>query len=436
MNATEFRGSRSVPSGRVALALCLCLSLVSACGDDAGGDADAADTTSDATPDAGDTSPDVSSDAASDADATEDAVVPDSEGDLTADAEPDVGPDAGPPPIDAPGPWRVAYRSVDASYDRPDGGGARTSRLAIWYPTTDEPGPPPFYFGLFPRPGVVENGAPAIASPAPVLVYSHGHGGYPEASADLVERFASHGWIVVAPEHTGNTTADLGTPRDTDIYHLRAADVSAALDWLEALEAPDPLAGLASDRVIVAGHSFGGYTAATLLGAGFSQARLDGCEEPDASGEFCSSFDADDRARFEAGLSDDRILAAIFMAAGNFGEFGEDGVAQIDRPVLLMTGGHDTDVSNASNGDPYWAILQRDSRSVRVNFPRGCHQTFAVGCGLPADLPAAEGFALVDEYALAFARRWALDDRTHDELLSGADPRSVEAEVTAGGMER
>lgn len=48
----------------------------------------------------------------------------------------------------------------------------------------------------------------AAPGPFPLVVYSHGNGGLRYVSAFLTEHLASHGFIVVAPDHVGNTAID------------------------------------------------------------------------------------------------------------------------------------------------------------------------------------------------------------------------------------
>ena len=331
-----------------------------------------------------------------------------------------------------PGPFQVGYQTVELTYERPDNGETRTLRTAIWYPTEETEGTEPFYFGIFPRNGVWQDAAPAQLTGLPVLVYSHGNYGFAEASADLVEHLVTHGWFVIAPDHTGNTLSNNGQPRETALYHLRGTDLSAAIDWIEEMPVNHPLAALPSNRIVAAGHSFGGYTVMTVLGAGFSEDRIRGCvEDPESGGEFCAHFDETQAAIFEAGVRDERISAGILLAAGNFGELGAQGVGEIETPVIQITGGMDNDVRNDTNGDSIWDALP-EGDVIRVNLPRGCHQTFAVGCGLPGELETARGFELVNTYSLAFGRRWAENDRTVDPILSGeivVDPDEVELSI-------
>lgn len=403
--------------------LAVALAAFTGCSDDGDGDQDPVDTGT------FDVSSDAEHDADPDAGETGDVAI-DTPRDGAIDTATDTDPDAGAPPDPgAAGPHGVGYRVVEITYDRPDDGAPRTLRTALWYPTDDEPGTPPSYFGIFPRPGIAADATPSLDESLPVLVYSHGHYGYAEASGFLVEHFASHGWLVVAPDHTGNTLSNNGTPRDTAIYHLRAADISASLDWLEGLGSDDPIGAMASDRIIATGHSFGGFTTLTLLGATFDPARLDGCEsDPDAGGEFCSTWSETQRDLLEAGGRDDRIIAGFTMAAGNFGELGADGVGAVETPVLQITGGMDTDVRNETNGDPIWEAFPAGS-AIRVNLPRGCHQTFAIGCGLPGELETELGYRIVNTYALAFAEWQARGAEGYAAILDGTEEVSEEAEV-------
>ena len=408
-----------MPMRRHTAALSL-LSLAVACGGD-GGD-DSADTADVGAEDSsgGDVQPDLAeNDAATDEEGSGADTTPE------PDTQPDAGDDTATEDADAPpdpvaalavrGPHNVAYRSVPITYERPDGRGERAIRLAVWYPTNDEPGRPPMYFGIFRRPGIVADGAPALDAPAPTMIYSHGHLGYPESSGDFVEQFASHGWVVVAPEHTGNTLRDMGVQRAADIYHIRSADMVAALDWLEARPSDDPLSFADTDRVVASGHSFGGYTVATLLGAAFDQALLDSCEAG-GDGGFCDNFEGVDRARLDAGLSEPRFVAGIMMDSGDYDKFGADGVAEIDRPLFFMSAGRGEPGSNAER---YWAALQNVPGSARLDVFRACHQTFAIGCSGPGEIPAADGFRIVNVYGLSFALARLLGDDAYDGILSG-----------------
>ena len=104
----------------------------------------------------------------------------------------------------------------------------------------------------------------------PFAVYSHGNGGEGLLAYPYGELMASHGWIVVGPNHTGNTAFDfLETPDPGTRSALdRPNDITAVIDEFEAGLSGDELAGKAdTSGVFVFGHSFGGYTTFTSGGA-------------------------------------------------------------------------------------------------------------------------------------------------------------------------
>jgi len=175
-----------------------------------------------------------------------------------------------------------------------DGARGRKLPLEIWYPADEshrgEDLDPATQADYRPMPAqaplpqaAVRDAAPA-GGPHPVVAFSHGFGGHRCQSTFLCTHLASHGYVVVAPDHVGNTTVDVmmetlrifqsgeGPPdpaemmaRVHEVADLRPDDVSHALD--RVLEGGVPEAGRVDPaRVGVAGHSFGGWT--TLMVAG------------------------------------------------------------------------------------------------------------------------------------------------------------------------
>lgn len=301
-------------------------------------------------------------------------------------------------PVDQVGHHLVAYREYHVDYTPAGASEERTLRLAIWYPVASASAQPAKYMGSYEREGIQAGGQPIATEKFPVAVFSHGNLSFAEQSWYLGEYFASHGFLVLAPDHTGNTLVNAGGERPREIFDLRPQDISATLDAASALPA---LSDRASDEVVVMGHSFGGYTS------------------------------------FEVSLADDRIDAAIPMAAGNHNEFQGGEIAGLKKPVMLMTGVHDRSVPNATEGDLYWSELDgEDDR--RVDLPRGGHHSFDIACELfPAlgegdgcgddFVDADEAHRLISTYALAFARRHLFDDNSVSALLDGETSLSTEA---------
>jgi predicted dienelactone hydrolase len=341
-----------------------------------------------------------------------------------ADAAPAdaAAPDAAPPvhpeglDVEADGPFHVGYRAFAITYQPPGSTGPRTVTVNLWYPTWSEAGEPARYLGLQ-LDRAVHTGAPP-APPAydggyPVLVYSHGDRGFGGDAAHLARRFASHGWVTAAPDHTDNTLRDTQGENHFAHYVHRPADLSATIDALAALPADDPLAGkLRTDRVIAAGHSRGTYTMWALAGAAYDLVAIDArC----AAGDFDGPCDPADRAVFAAGLRDPRVAGAILLAGGfSDGWFGASGPRVVEAPLLWMTGTADPQ----GVGDR-WADAQA-SDVVWVDIEGACHLSFTLG--VCATLPGPDGYAIVEAYALAFARRHLLGDTSPSlsALLDGS----------------
>ena len=313
------------------------------------------------------------------------------------------------------GPFNVGYASWPLTYPGAGDGEERTISIHIWYPTEATSGDPATYEFIFSDESSWVDAPPAAPSHEggyPVLAYSHGSQGFPGSSNFLSRHFASHGWVVVAPEHIGNTLSTHSSPLPLDFYLDRPGDLSAALDSLEAGDSPLS-APIATDRVLAAGHSFGCHTMWAVGGATYDAVAIsERCDNGDYPSEQCSDEVLD---AFEAGMKDDRIVASVPMAGGGSPDwFGQDGLLSTDTPMLYMSGTDDPgavdDVWDRSLGlEMSWLVIEG-----------GCHQLFGLGsCGLISD---EVGFQIVRSYALALGRQTILGDSHPDttELLDGS----------------
>lgn len=334
---------------------------------------------------------------------------------LACPAAPEKESPPGPDPIAAlseVGPHAVGMRVSTLTWEAPDG--PRDLRLVTWYPAKTEGGSEPSYHRQDLSVSVTTD-APIAAGSFPLALYSHGHMGYAEASSFLAEHLASHGWIVVAPDHRGNTLSD-GSNRSTEIYYQRPMDLSAILDALPT----DSLVGpqLADGPALALGHSFGGYTLLALAGATYDPANMAACT-PDSS-SFCSSFTPDRQALFEGGFFEDRIGAFVAMAPGDSVLFGEAGLQAIAAPVLHMTA--TLDQPEGSEGDRIWEGL-RDGDDRRMVLVDGGHQSFSDFADQLEQVPLAalDGFVPIKAYSLA----WGLamrGDSSMKDFLAGEPP--------------
>jgi dienelactone hydrolase len=189
---------------------------------------------------------------------------------------------------------------------------------------------------------MVRISAPVRGDSLPVLLFSHGYGSSMDAYAPLVDYWAAHGFVVVQPTHLDSSRLALAPedPRRRDFWRHRVADLTLALDHLDALIAavPDLQDRADRERIAVAGHSFGAWAASMLLGA---RTKLDGVDR-----------------------SDPRIAAGLLLAAGGLGgdsltplaieqtPYLDTAFSGLKLPTLVICG--DDDHSPLTTRGPDW----------------------------------------------------------------------------------
>ncbi len=261
--------------------------------------------------------------------------------------------------IDELGPWAVGYETfeiTDASRDD------RTLPIDVWYPVdaVDAVGVPPAELDLLvtslPLEVALDAPTPASVGGFPLVVFSHGSGGIRAQSWDLMEHLASHGFVVVAPDHVGNTALDglFGTTLPGSVMvRYRPLDVSFVIDEMLAYNS-DPThryAGLVdADRIAVAGHSFGGYTALAVAGG-------------------VADIPADDR------------VDAIIPLAGASGGMSDENLASIEIPTLFLSATDDETVALDPGTTRPWALIS-SYQAYRVDLINGGHSSFTNICDL------------------------------------------------------
>lgn len=345
--------------------------------------------------------------------------------------------------IREPGHYRVGYKPVEIIYQTRVESEQRTIRLAIWYPTLDTEGIDARYFDLIVRRGIFHGASAAHKETMPVLVFSHGHSGFAEQSHFLTEYFASHGWIVVAPDHVGNTMADTPERDDLSTAGVRPQDVSAALDALYELPQSHPVHGLASQTdIVISGHSFGGYTTLAVAGTTFIVEEIqETCSQDPESTPFCHMNTPEQAELFKEGFLDPRARAAIVMTPVGFEVF-QDGLQNVAIPALVITSREDKILPREQEGDPIWQSM-RGSEHLRVDFVRGGHFTFANLCEMfgtvevfrddgcsEAFIPPQEAHRLTNIYAMAFIQYHLFAKDDYANILDGTEVLSDEIELS------
>jgi len=204
-----------------------------------------------------------------------------------------AGPDAAPDPS-VMGPYPVGVMTValvdESRLD--DMGQPRPLLTELWYPATEEARDQPGYLytaedllteearAVLDERLMIELGSDAVrdASPRddgdlfPIVLFSHGSSGVRMQSTFLTVFLASHGYVVIAPDHTGNTLSDAviaggqNTEAQFESLGLRPDDMGFVLQYLQDLPLGDPLGAIVDrDRVGATGHSFGALTTLRML---------------------------------------------------------------------------------------------------------------------------------------------------------------------------
>lgn len=104
----------------------------------------------------------------------------------------------------------------------------------------------------------------------PLIIFSHGFGGFNRIASHLCCHLASHGYIVASPNHVGNTIMDmvkLADKTDQELMNLlsqvfldRPKDILFLIDCILENNASIPSDVIKGEYVGVTGHSFGGWT--------------------------------------------------------------------------------------------------------------------------------------------------------------------------------
>ena len=301
-----------------------------------------------------------------------------------------------------PGGWTVGTR--DDEFVNRHG---QEMNIQFWYPTEDLTSDIHEYDDLIA--GTAQDGGqPNCQEKRPVVLFSHGNGGMRYQSYFLMEFLASHGFVVVAPDHVGNTAFDMNDSPHSELVFRRPEDIVDAYEFLLSetrySDCVDEEQGYA-----VIGHSFGGYTSIALAGAELNT---------EETANFCTQYpDAwlcDDIAQFaqENGdgiydRSDARIWASVPMTPAGY-EALLSGLDSIEIPMLFWGGGKDELTAMEWSVRPLYDGVE--SKKILAELPQAGHYTFTNACDiLPAYDDCGEGFlpppdahVIINEITIAF----------------------------------
>jgi predicted dienelactone hydrolase len=258
---------------------------------------------------------------------------------------------------------------------------------AIWYPCAGEPQhvslghiAPPLDIGLT---GVKD--CPVSGTKLPLVVLSHGRGGWFGGHDDTAEALADAGFVVAAINHPGDNGNDSSQRDSLSVLASRPADIIRLLDFM--LSGWKDRAVLDPARIGFFGFSAGAYTGLVLAGGNPDFRRIAPyCTESNKS-RGCEQFRSGD---IPSNLPHEpRIRAAVLAdPAVNFA-FTEQGLAGVHIPLLIWRselGGGGVDPKNSAltanslPGKPeihvvpagHFAFLAPCSPQFAANLPRFC----------------------------------------------------------------
>ncbi len=263
--------------------------------------------------------------------------------------------------------------------------------IGIWYPS-DAPMPvmpnTPFRQAL-------ALDAAVAGDHLPLIVISHGKGGWLGAHADTALALAEAGYVVAALTHTGDNSDDESYPASKWMVD-RPRHISRVLDYM--LSSWTGHEQIDAARIGTFGFSAGGYTVLVAIGGVPDlKAIAQHCAE-DHSESACTLGIADGAATEPAPIwvHDPRIRAAVVVAPGLGFAFDGQALAHVTIPVQLWAASNDQNVPYISNT----AIIRRAlPRPPEFHEVEGAgHFAFLPSCnpGLEAALPAVWAITCVD----------------------------------------
>lgn len=312
-------------------------------------------------------------------------------------------------PPDGPGPYGVGVRTVVVA--RP---GWEDLTLEVWYPAQVDASAAPDAYDLagvtFPG-GAHRDAAPDVREELfPLVAFSHGFGGLRFQSYFLTEHLASHGFVVVAPDHPG--TSLLSFEPDAVSYWAirRPRDVADAVDAVAELGLPVDVS-----RYAAVGHSFGAWTSLVVGGGQLNADAFEAACAADA-GPACDFFDGqtfDRDAAAQYAVADDRAEVVVALAPGAAYAFGPTGLTTVRQP-LVLAGTRDGDLPWDEEGVGVWEGLAPPKRLALLEgaghwgFTDLCRIAPVADCAGEAGgyMAPERTQALTQRYTLAHVRVW------------------------------
>lgn len=277
----------------------------------------------------------------------------------------------------------------------------RSLRLRIWYPTAategnvtsyqkdisrkpDSPLPVTFQ-GM-----AIENAAPIADQKFPLVVMSHGYGGWAEHFSFLGEHIASRGYVVASIDHA-DARPDGPVSFLTsfgNVLQNRALDQQQIIEHIIANPTEGYATAINVDRIAVIGYSMGGYGALRSAGAPY-----------DYDGEGLSGMPDGSKQVMQSGISQVSLINAVVALAPWGGApdnraWTAEGLANISVPALIIAGNQD-DVVDFDQGVS-WLFDNAKSSNRHLLVYREARHNIAGNAITDPAFPANQDFSTVE----------------------------------------
>ena len=296
------------------------------------------------------------------------------------------------------GPYPIGVSEFNFERASSTTGEPRVLDTFVWYPADSGAKESAIDEAL----GAVRDAAPAQdGAPFPIIVWSHGAGGAsPFAPTYFAPYLASQGFVVVAPSHPGNLSADCFAPGQSgctaegmaDSYANRPDDLTFALDSMLKLneDSSSPFYHLLDgSRVGVAGHSFGGT-------------------------DTVREATTNNGAPFKAALAMAPCVGAVVPPP-----------EKVDMPLMMLGGDLDTRCPVPDIQTFYDGISSSLPHFLLV-FPRGGHGAYGDDCAIAVkqngctvdNISQEEAHRFIDFYATAFFKTYVAGETDYAAFLA------------------
>ncbi|TPM38666.1 dienelactone hydrolase [Mesorhizobium sp. B2-3-4] len=259
---------------------------------------------------------------------------------------------------------------------------------------------------------------PIVGAKLPLVVISHGYGGWYLDLHDMAETLADAGFIVVAINHPHANHADMSQANGLGVLRQRPLDIKRTIDFM--LGASPDSASIDPQRVGFYGFSQGGYTGLVVGGANPDFNKLPPrCPDPTATG--CPPANQPKPVRKqlppEVLTHDPRVKAIVVADPLSIVFQTSDSLKDVKVPLQLWSSQFGGDGISSADVKLLAGLLPRTADFHVV--PNAVHFSFLASCrktGMPSDLcvdrPGFDRSAfhkMFDTDVLAFFRQHLVD---------------------------